>query len=344
MKKILAFILCAVLLCAVPIVVSAESTSDTSNEALESALRRAVKDQYIEGKIPREGALSLLVSHGGMDSDEANRVIEEWDSYIENIPTEDENGTVDEDLPTEEETGTEEDLPTEDENGTGEDLPTEGENSADTEDLPTEEDNGTEEDLPTEGENTPETEEKPTEDENATEDEISASESMTEQIVGWVKSHFEEISVIVSLLLMIFYEIRKHRKLNGSIGTLNNNAISISKGSVDSIDIMLKEAKDIAGVVRTYRDEFAGLLEEVRKSDEEKRYLEETLTHVETFLKAAKLATLELSNEVAELLVLANIPNSKKEELYARHIDAVHKLETVEGAVEGVINNDSEET
>lgn len=317
MKKILVIILCAVLLCAVPIVVSAESTVDTGNEVLISVVRDAVREQYIAGEMPREGAYSLLVNHGGMSSDEANQVIAEWDAYIENTPTEDEN------IPTEDEN-----VPTEDEN-----TPTEDENT------PTED-----ESVPKENENNTVTDNSPTKDENATEGEISAPESMTEEIVGWVKSHFEEISVIVSLILMVFYEVRKHRKLNGSIGTLNNNAISISKGSVDSIDTMLKEAKDIAGVVKTYKDEFADLLEEVRKSDEEKRNLEETLTHVETFLKTAKLVTLELSNEVAELLVLANIPNSKKEELYARHVNAVRELESVEGALEEVISHDSKET
>ena len=85
-----------------------------------------------------------------------------------------------------------------------------------------------------------------------------------------------------------------------------------------------------------YKAEFETVLKEIRKSAEEKKCLEDTLAHVETFLKTAKLATLELSNEVAELLVLANIPNSKKEELYARHKQAVQDLEEAEG----VINND----
>ena len=188
------------------------------------------------------------------------------------------------------------------------------------------------------------TENLPTENESATETEILDAESITEQIVDYVKSHLEEISVIVTLLLTIVYELRKHRKLNGSIGTLNNNAVSISENSVKSVTDMLAEAKDIAGVVQTYKNEFATLIAEIRKSAEEKQTLEQTLTHVETFLKTAKLATLELSNEVAELLVLANIPNSKKEELYARHTNAVRELKAVEAAVEEVMSNDSKET
>lgn len=187
-------------------------------------------------------------------------------------------------------------------------------------------------------------EEIPTADEIVTEGENSASETIPEQttteiIVDYVKSHIEELSVIGTLLVTIFYEIRKHGKLNGSIGTLNNNAIAIAENSSSAIKAALTEVEDIAGVVKDYKDEIASLLNEIRKSAEEKESLETTLSHVETFLKTAKLATLELSNEVAELLVLANIPNSKKDELYARHTKAVHELE----AAEEVMSNDGNE-
>ena len=170
--------------------------------------------------------------------------------------------------------------------------------------------------------------------------ETEAEKPITEVIVEYLQEHIEEISVIVTLLGTIFYEVRKHKTLNGSIGTLNNNAIAIAENSSTTVRIALKEVADIAEVVRNYRDEFAELLDEVRVSGEERNRLEKTLVEVETFLKTAKLATLELSNEVAELLVLANIPNSKKDELYARHTKAVHELE----AVEGVIHNDESET
>ena len=162
---------------------------------------------------------------------------------------------------------------------------------------------------------------------------------MTDIIVDYVKSQIEELSVIGTLILTIVYEIRKHKSLNGSIGTLNNNAIAVAENSANTIKAALTEVGDIAKVVNGYKDEFASLLGEVRKSAEEKKSLEDTLAHVETFLKTAKLATIELSNEVAELLVLANIPNSKKDELYARHTKAVHDLE----AAEEVMKNDGKE-
>ena len=160
--------------------------------------------------------------------------------------------------------------------------------------------------------------------------------TITEMVADYVTEHVEEISVIGTLIVGMFYEIRKHKKLNGSIGTLNNNAIAVAENSASAIKSALDGVEDVAKVVNEYKAEFESLLSEIRKSAEEKKHLEDTLTHVESFLKTAKLATLELSNEVAELLVLANIPNSKKEELYARHTKAVHEIE----AAEGVINSD----
>lgn len=184
------------------------------------------------------------------------------------------------------------------------------------------------------------------EDTEQTETVPEVEKTPTEIVVDYITSHIEEISVIFTLMVSIIYEIRKHGKLTGSIGTLNNNAIAVAENSATTIKAALIEVADIAGVVKNYKEEFESLLEEVRKSAEEKKSLEETLTHVETFLKTAKLATVELANEVAELLVLANIPNSKKDELYARHRAAVDAISTAETAVEHteVIEDDGQKT
>lgn len=172
-----------------------------------------------------------------------------------------------------------------------------------------------------------------------TEDASEAEKTMTDIIVEYVKGHIEEIFVIVGTALFGFYEGVVRKKMNGSIGTLNNNAITIATDSAKAIKDSLTEVKGIAEIIKGYKEEFSALLGEVRKNAEDKQSLEDTLSQVATFLKSAKLANLELSNEVAELLVLANIPNSKKEELYSRHTKAVHDLEVVE---KEVINNDGE--
>jgi hypothetical protein len=191
----------------------------------------------------------------------------------------------------------------------------------------------------------------PTEDENVTEGEIlppettpeaeqtEADKPLTEVIVEWVKTNLEEISVVVTLLLTIFYEVRKHGKLNGSIGTLNNNAVAIAKDSSTAIGTALTKVEDIAKVVEGYKNDIAALLDEIRNSEEEKKALKVALDKVESYVNTAKLANIEFANELAELLCLANIPNSKKDELYARHMDGVHKLEEAEG----VTNNDGSE-
>ena len=176
------------------------------------------------------------------------------------------------------------------------------------------------------------------EESSVTETEVEAS--ITEEIVGYVKDNIEEIVVIVFMALASFYEARVRGKMTGSIGLLNNNAISIADNSVTAIKEGLSKMEAIGEKVASYEEKFSTLIEEIRKSAEEKARLEDMLNHVETFLLTAKSATLELSNEVAELLVLANIPNSKKEELYARHMKAVHDIEQAEEA----ISNDGEKT
>ena len=167
-----------------------------------------------------------------------------------------------------------------------------------------------------------------------------AEKTTTEVVVSYVQENFGDISVVFTLIGVVFYEVRKHIKLNNSIGTLNNNAITVSQNSEETIKKALEGVADVVITLNKYKGEFESLLGEVRKSAEEKQALEDTLAHVENFLKTSKLATVELSNEVAELLVLANIPPSKKEELYSRHRAAVDAISVAESEV---TNHDGEE-
>ena len=169
--------------------------------------------------------------------------------------------------------------------------------------------------------------------------EVVAEMSMTEIVVEWVKTHIEELSVILSLIAYAFYNMKKNGSLSLSMGVMNNNAIEIAKANSETVKAALVQMADMALKVEGYKNEFATMIEETRKTVEEKQGLEATLSHVENFLKTSKLAMIEVSNEVAELLVLANIPNSKKDELYARHMKAVHEIE----AAEEVMSNDGKE-
>ena len=165
-------------------------------------------------------------------------------------------------------------------------------------------------------------------------------DSVVDAIVSYVQAHIEEITVIATLLGGVIYKIAESRRLKGSIGRLNNNAIAVAQNSAKDTQEMIANAMVLVKTVESYKEEIASLLAEVRKNADEKQSLENTLCDVANFLKTSKLATLELSNEVAELLVLANIPNSKKEELYARHKEAVTAIK----AAEEVIVNDTKET
>ena len=171
--------------------------------------------------------------------------------------------------------------------------------------------------------------------------EVEADEPITEVISSYFQENFEETTVVSSIFLFLLYYVRDRIKLKGTIGTLNNNAITVAQNSAETIKAALAGVEGIAEVVNKYKDEVEALLGEIRNSAEEKKSLEETLTNVEGFLKTSKLATIELSNEVAELLVLANIPISKKEELYSRHRAAVDAIAEAEGEV---TTHDGEET
>ena len=144
-------------------------------------------------------------------------------------------------------------------------------------------------------------------------DDKAMPEITTEIIVNWVKSHFEEISVIFSLIVAGFYSILKHKQLNRSISATNQNAIVVSENSESAIRNALE-------MMSNYK----------KVNDEEKKKLEQTLNEAMTYIKASKLANIEFANELAELLTLANIPNSKKDELYSRHISAVKTIDDVE--------------
>lgn len=160
--------------------------------------------------------------------------------------------------------------------------------------------------------------------------------TITEMVADYAKDHFEEITVIGTIIASIFYERISKKKQNGLMGTLNNNAITIAENSTLSNRAMLDKAEAIGETLNKYDEKIEGVLAEFRKTADEKKKLEDALMLLIPLMNTVKCAALELSNEVAELLVLANIPNSKKDELFARHKKAVHEIE----AAEGVINSD----
>lgn len=149
--------------------------------------------------------------------------------------------------------------------------------------------------------------------------------TVADKIVDWIKERLTEISMVITMVMSVFYQMLKNRKLNKSITTLNNNSVTITERSNAAI-------KENLEIVQSYKDEMAALLAEVRETAEEKKETAKALKNADSLLKNARAANVELSNVLAELLVLANIPNSKKEELYSRHRNAVAKMEDADEA------------
>lgn len=198
------------------------------------------------------------------------------------------------------------------------------------------------ESLPSETENASQSENSGTEEAPKSEEQIRA-ELTTEQIVSYVKAHLEEISVIVTLIFTAIYNVRKHQLLNRSMATLNNNAITVAENGRESMQNALTEMGSMANTVGGYKTEIEAVLLAYKDSAEENKQLKKTLDEIHTHLKQSKAANTEFANELAELLVLANIPNSKKDELYARHRAAVANINAMENEPMEVTDGEVEE-
>ena len=167
--------------------------------------------------------------------------------------------------------------------------------------------------------------------------------TMTDHVLGYVQEHLEEIFVIFTSILTVLYQAIKHGYLNKSIGTLNNNAVTVAKNSKDSIQQALDKMDNMSSEVTGYKESIDKILDEYRATAEEKQKLERALAETQKFIQTAKLANIEFANELAELLVLANIPPSKKEELYARHRKSVEAIADAENT-EVITNDNGKET
>ena len=151
-------------------------------------------------------------------------------------------------------------------------------------------------------------------------------ELVSEKIEGWILPHIEEISVIITLLLSCFYQAKKHKLLNQSVGTLNNNAITVAEKSTSFMSQALGNIECASNKVTSYEEKIIALLEAFQQTAEEKKKLENELVELKEYLKTSVDANVEFADELAELLGLANIPNYKKEEIGARHVAAKKQL------------------
>ncbi len=170
---------------------------------------------------------------------------------------------------------------------------------------------------------------------------VSAESAGTNEAFGmisvkfeeWVLPHLEEISVIATLILTAIYNVRKNKLLTRSMGTMNNNTVAIAQNSSDMMSQALVNMQNASGTVAAYDTRITALLESYEATAEDKKRLESELSEIKAYLKTASEANLEFSNELAELLNLANIPNFKKEEIGSRHLAAVNAIKAAENEV-----------
>jgi hypothetical protein len=161
----------------------------------------------------------------------------------------------------------------------------------------------------------------------------------------WVLPNLEEISVVITLILTAFYNMRKHKLLNKSIGVMNNNTVAVAENNKAMMGEALQNISTTANIVTQYDARIAAMLEAHQATVADRDRLEKELHELKAFLRSAAEANLEFSNELAELLNLANIPNFKKEEIGARHLAAVNSIKTAEEEAlhtEEVIENGKE--
>lgn len=151
-----------------------------------------------------------------------------------------------------------------------------------------------------------------------------------ESILNWCYEHWEEISVAVTTLLALIYQMRRIAAQSKEIRILNNNAVAIAEKNEAAISSSALKVEQLSDEVKTYKDAIASLLEEIRNNDEEKKAYKAILDEVHTHLKTAKLANVEFANELANLILLSNIPNAKKQEFYSNHLAAVGAIADVD--------------
>lgn len=169
----------------------------------------------------------------------------------------------------------------------------------------------------------------------------SEAELVTEKIKAYVQSHLEELWVIVTMVIATFLQAKKQGLLGKTVGVLNNNSVAVAENSTKAIADSTNAINNAVETVNGYKEEIFKLLDEVRANESEKQAQKALLGRVEKFLETSKAANIEIANEVSELLLLANIPNSKKEELYSRHRAAVDAITATE--VSEVNEDDGEE-
>lgn len=155
--------------------------------------------------------------------------------------------------------------------------------------------------------------------------------TFTDSLAAWFEDNYDWLSIVIAIFVNIIYMGRKlFSPLNKNIGILNNNSIAVAEKGSKAATEAAEALKGATEVINGYGEKMALLLDKIEKNEDEKQKLQQALDNTTNYLKTAKLANKALSDEVAKLLTLANIPVSVKDELYAQHLEAVRAIAEAE--------------
>lgn len=181
--------------------------------------------------------------------------------------------------------------------------------------------------------NTPETEQ-------VTEGEKTPENTWSRKLVNFIKANVTETSLMTFALALLAFCIEhfsSNKKLKNHIGILNNNAIEIANTSAGKTEENTKEFAALKNEMALFMDSLLvkvnDTLKSVVKTSEERDELEKKLAENSKLLEKAIIAVEDSADTVANLLIMSNIPNSKKEEIYSKHVAAVNSLKEIESEV-----------
>lgn len=156
------------------------------------------------------------------------------------------------------------------------------------------------------------------------------TETFSDKLISFITENYTGSALFgfaITAIIDIIYTVKKNRRLSASIGTLNNNAVAVAENSGQAINGVLVQLNNVRDTIDGYKNEMSALLQSLRNEAAEKLTLEQIIKGISERLDKFMLADKELSDEIAQLLNLSNLPNSVKDELYARHIAAVKLIE-----------------
>lgn len=364
MKKLLVFLLCFLVFC-FPLTAYAEETSEstvgttTSTVVEDAPTEDENPSEEIEGDTTEETPND---ENAPAEDDSSNGDIPEDSTEVDDdtveTPTEDETEDapvdtptddttetpsgdttdVPTDTPTDEPTDTPTDVPVDTPTDEPVDVPTDTPTDEPTTETPSDDAADTPVETPTDTPVETPTDEpvdtptdvpddEPIVDTPTTEPPVeNTKKTVSELVAGWLEANADTISLIISIIGAVAVMWKKLSDVLKAMGIINNNAVTVANDSATQIAEVKDKLVSASESVTGYNERISELLGAFSTLLNENKDLKEKNSELKNYLHTATDANLEFANELAELLALSNIPNYKKDEIGARHLEAVRAI------------------